>query len=417
MIESKPGYSDQILRRHAVLFVDDEAANRIVFQATFGPTFSVVCAADADEALEILASRPVAVMVTDERMPGLSGVELCEQVAFKHPTVRRILVTAWSDETTVMAAINRGGVSAFLKKPWVPEELTLLMRDAVLSVELDLTSRELMTALTERERLLAVDAFRGGVLHDISGRVGALTLAIEELEFVFEDLRGRLSAAEYNEAREPLSHARQAISFVTDVLSTLRRDRDASHGWAERFHLSTLLASVCRIAGRDAALSLIVTCPDELFVYADRIAIGRVLVNLIANARNAISESGRRKGEIRIIAGTDSGLAVIDVADDGPGVPASVRERIFDAAFTTRAGVGGHGFGLAISRELARRDGGDLWLLADPPDTGATFRLLVPEWRDSPASEQCSDGDRPAIRGGGLAISGHGAVDEDKDRA
>ncbi len=370
-------YSDSILRRRPVLYVDDEAANRIVFQVTFRAKFDVICAADADEALEILAARSVAVMVTDERMPGTTGVELCELVRERFPQVRRIMVTAWSDEQTAVAAINRGGVSAYLAKPWVPEEVETLLRESLLAAELDRTAGDLVNALAERERLLAFDSLRGGVLHDIGGRIGALTLACDEIDMVTADLKPRLLTAEFEQFQAPLAVARQALDYIEGVLDSLRRDRVSAHGSPSRFHLRAALGSVERLVGLDGAIPVRVTCPDDVVCHTDRIGLCRILVNLVTNARFAMSDAGQTRGLVRIVAGTEGDAIHIDVADNGPGVPADARDKVFEAAWTTRGHAGGQGLGLSISRELARRAGGDLVLLDEPDGGGATFRLSV----------------------------------------
>src|SRR5262249_23574741 len=83
--------------REAVLFVDDEEANLEVYRLHFDGQFPMVTAKDGKEALEILARSDVLLVVTDERMPGMTGIELLGHVAARWPTVGRIIVSAYSD--------------------------------------------------------------------------------------------------------------------------------------------------------------------------------------------------------------------------------------------------------------------------------------------------------------------------------
>src|SRR5512132_4239311 len=99
-----------------VLYVDDEDLNRRVFEANFRSLFRLVLASSGAEALELLAARSaeVGVIVCDERMPAMSGVELLERVARAYPEVMRILITEYADLDSIMGAVNRGQVWRYL---------------------------------------------------------------------------------------------------------------------------------------------------------------------------------------------------------------------------------------------------------------------------------------------------------------
>src|SRR5919202_4473001 len=94
----------------AVLYVDDEHINLRVFEANFRTRFTVVTADSGPDALEILAQRSaqIAVLITDQRMPGMSGVELLERARDAFLEVRRMLITAYSDMQAAMDGVNRG---------------------------------------------------------------------------------------------------------------------------------------------------------------------------------------------------------------------------------------------------------------------------------------------------------------------
>ena len=88
---SKPWLQD-----YPVLLVDDEPPNLLVMKMALRDRFTVLTARSADEALDVLAHCPIAVLVTDQRMPGLSGTELCEIACAEYPDVYRIIVTAYA---------------------------------------------------------------------------------------------------------------------------------------------------------------------------------------------------------------------------------------------------------------------------------------------------------------------------------
>src|SRR5688572_14277286 len=101
-----------------VLYVDDEASNRTVFSLTFGERFNIKTASSGDEALRIIASEDVGVLLTDQRMPGMTGNELLERVRRDHPNVLRMILTAYSDLDPILKAVNDGLVARYIIKPW-----------------------------------------------------------------------------------------------------------------------------------------------------------------------------------------------------------------------------------------------------------------------------------------------------------
>jgi signal transduction histidine kinase len=100
-----------------------------------------------------------------------------------------------------------------------------------------------------------------------------------------------------------------------------------------------------------------------------------VILNLLINAEQALA--GRNDGVVRVSVGRDAGRARVAVTDNGPGVPADLREQIFEAFFTTRGREAAAGIGLAAARGLARRHGGDLWV-ESAGDGGARFVVELP---------------------------------------
>ncbi|AMR30117.1 two-component system response regulator [Mucilaginibacter sp. PAMC 26640] len=106
-----------------VLYVDDEANNLFSFKATFRIKHHVLTALSGDEALKILANNEIDVIITDQRMPEMTGVEFLEKVVKEFPDPMRILLTGFSDMTAVIDAVNKGKIFHYLAKPWNEEEL------------------------------------------------------------------------------------------------------------------------------------------------------------------------------------------------------------------------------------------------------------------------------------------------------
>src|SRR5262245_57606555 len=128
----------------AVLVVDDEPASQRAIRRALIPESRVLTAASAAEGLGLLTTESVALIVTDQRMPGMCGTDFLREAVRQWPQVVRVVLTAYADSDTLREAINAGQVYFFLTKPWQPSELRLVVRRGL----------ERYEATAERERLL-----------------------------------------------------------------------------------------------------------------------------------------------------------------------------------------------------------------------------------------------------------------------
>ncbi|MBL0127430.1 MAG: response regulator [Flavobacteriales bacterium] len=137
-----------------VLFVDDDAGNRQAFHAAFRHQMNVLLAADLAEAWEHLGSKTVHVVIADQRMPRTTGSELLTMVKERHPTVRRMLVTAYSDLEAIIDAVNNGGVTKYFAKPWVSDQLVKAVQEAYVEITNEAERANYLTRLEESNRQL-----------------------------------------------------------------------------------------------------------------------------------------------------------------------------------------------------------------------------------------------------------------------
>ncbi|WP_214073816.1 response regulator [Mucilaginibacter sp. dw_454] len=110
-------------KKIAILYVDDEENNLFSFKAVFRIKYQVYTAISGEEALKILAEKPIQILITDQRMPAMTGVELLEKVIPLYPDPIRLLLTGYADMNAVVDAINKGQIFHYLTKPWNEEEL------------------------------------------------------------------------------------------------------------------------------------------------------------------------------------------------------------------------------------------------------------------------------------------------------
>ena len=113
-----------------ILYVDDEENNLISFKANFRIKYNVLIAISGDEAMRIMESKHIDIIITDQRMPNMTGVEFLEKVLEKYPDPMRILLTGYADMNAVVDAVNKGKIFHYLSKPWNEEELDMTIKRA-----------------------------------------------------------------------------------------------------------------------------------------------------------------------------------------------------------------------------------------------------------------------------------------------
>ena len=126
-----------------VLYVDDEINNLNSFKAAFRRDFEIYTASSAREGRKILDAHEIGVIITDQRMPGMTGIEFLESIIPIYPDTIRILLTGFSDINAVMDAINRGQVYKYLVKPWQNDELKMYIENALEIYNLRKENKEL----------------------------------------------------------------------------------------------------------------------------------------------------------------------------------------------------------------------------------------------------------------------------------
>jgi response regulator RpfG family c-di-GMP phosphodiesterase len=117
--------------RARILIVDDEEAILETMTFTFMDLYDVLTTSDPTKAMAILEeNQPVSVVITDQRMPGMTGVELLKQVYARFPETVRIILTGFADSEATIKAINDGHIYGYINKPWEPDELKTIVRHA-----------------------------------------------------------------------------------------------------------------------------------------------------------------------------------------------------------------------------------------------------------------------------------------------
>ncbi len=229
--------------KQSLLLVDDEeyilGALRRVFR---NQPYGVRVAHCANEALFKLERQPADVVISDQRMPGLTGIEFLVQVREKYPDTVRIILTGYADIDVAMAAINEGGVYRFLTKPWRNEHLRLTVKQGLAQRDLVLENNRLRVLLMKQNKELQLaNANLQSTVQEQSIRlhtafVRAITALGEALEAKDDYTRG---------------HSRR----VADLAATCARETGMPADFLEKVYLAGLLHDIGKIGVREAVLN------------------------------------------------------------------------------------------------------------------------------------------------------------------
>src|SRR5512135_1475058 len=154
--------------KHCLLIVDDEPNVCDSVHDLLRREFRVLKARSAEEGCRLMQEEEVHIVMSDQRMPQITGVELLAKVKSRYPHAVRMLFTGFADLESIIAAINQGHIYGFLKKPWQPEELEAAVRQA--AAEYD----RLTEAARQREELL-------NLVESLQARVSALESEVQRL--------------------------------------------------------------------------------------------------------------------------------------------------------------------------------------------------------------------------------------------
>ncbi len=149
--------------KHCLLIIDDEPNVCESVHDLLRRELRVLKAHNAQEGFRLMQEEEVHIVMSDQRMPQVSGVELLASVKTRHPQAIRMLVTGFAELESVIAAVNQGHIFQFVRKPWQPEELVQAVRHAAAEYDrLERTAREREHLLEEikelRDRLSALES-------------------------------------------------------------------------------------------------------------------------------------------------------------------------------------------------------------------------------------------------------------------
>jgi signal transduction histidine kinase len=394
-------------RKATLLVVDDEPAIAASIADQLRERYRVLTASGAEEAQAAWRSEDVSVILSDQRMPGVSGTELLSRSADEHEDTTRLLMTGYADIEAVVMAVNQGKVFHYLIKPWQPEELArvvdkafehnLLLRDRrALTEELRMANSELEAKVKERTRELeeknglleelnlTKNQFLGMAAHDLrnpSGNIVALVELIMDEEMTMDQ----------EERLEMLglirSEARGMLSLLGQLLDMSKIEAGKLELHPETTELAPYVEEMWkrnRLLAEQKKITLSTDIAHDLpVIMFDRERIGQVLCNLLSNAIKY--SSGNTAVVLRVFPVLDK--VEFSVLDQGQGLRLDEIPQLFGAFHRGSArptgGEDSTGLGLCICKNIVEAHGGTIGAESEL-GRGSRFWFTLP----APVSER-----------------------------
>lgn len=354
-----------------IVYVDDELPNLLVFEEWFGEGYALSTFAHPQLALDRIALGDVAVLVTDQRMPGMFGTELLAKVKEISPTTIGVLMTAFDDSATIRQALNDRLALSYVLKPYRHAEVRVVL-DAALEAHYLATARhELEQRMKRSERFTTLGSLLAGVMHDLRAPLGMLGAVLKELGAELEKPDPMPEVREI--AADAISfHARAAelVEGVMRFMSARKREDRGDVGLAARHAVSIANGE---LRARSGVLTLEVVEPGTTLVELDTSELTRIMVNLLANAAQALPERGG--GAVTFTVTTTASTVDVIVRDNGSGIAPEVLSRLTEPLFTTKGT--GTGLGLYTIRRMAEDVRGSL-TIDSQVGVGTIARVRLP---------------------------------------
>jgi signal transduction histidine kinase len=353
-----------------ILYIDDEVNNLQSFKASFRFDYEILLATSADEASDILDQHDnIIAIISDQRMPGKSGVDFFEEIRYKHPKPVRILITGYTDIEDVVNAINKGHIFRYIRKPWSETDIISSIQEAekyyTASSMLMQQNEELKTAY------YALDRFAYSVTHDLKGPIiSGITL--------LDMLRNEKNETTRNEMIELLHASLGRLNNFVDHIFDYYKVKQGELVLQE-VNFNQLIEEQKDILGtaiKTKNIRLEATLNQHMPFISDVMKLQIILNNLLSNAikyQKAENSDKYVKLDITI----ENGMAVIKVQDNGIGIETEFQSKIFDVFYRATSAESGAGIGLYNLKDAVTKLNGSIKVDSEF-GVGTTFTVSIP---------------------------------------
>jgi signal transduction histidine kinase len=386
------------MTRHTILLVDDEPDVVKSVKDLLRLDYRVLGATSAADAVKLLGQEEVHVVMTDQRMPEMTGVQFLNKVRGEYPEAIRLLFTGYADIRAVVDAINQGNVYRYITKPWDPDELQSVIREACERYDL----------LVERKRLVALLQTQNRELETANNQLrSANELKTNFIQVASHELRTPLTillglagvaqrpttqATEKNLWLKKIEQAGGRLQRIVDQLIAML----GANNFDRKLEIKPAdLAGILRDACDDVRpfvdlrkQTLTLDLPALPVIHVDSARLRDSINHLLLNAIKFTPDGGRISVDAHSARRAEVDGVEITVSDTGAGIDPQCQPRLFEPFFTGfdvshhssgyfEHGKKGIGLGLSIVRAFVELHGGTISVKSEV-GIGSTFTIWLP---------------------------------------
>lgn len=389
-------------KKFSILYVDDEESNLRIFKNTFRREYNIFIAKSAKEGIDILTNNSIDIILSDQRMPEMTGVQFLKYTQKTYPQLHRILITGFTDFSALQNAINDAKIFQYIQKPWHEKDLRNTIEEALrvykleqeneklnselldtnenltkVNLELKETNEELLISKNkaeESDRLKS--AFLSNISHEIrtpmNGIIGFSEILMEH-EVPEEQRKEYLGII--------IKSCKQLTNIIDDIIEVSRLASSKVKVQFEKldinFFFNSLIERYSNLTNNKVDFIANNEIKDiDREIISDEIKLKKILSNLIDNAVKYTSE-----GYVQVICRKSDDNIVFVVEDTGIGISDEMKEDIFDyfrqEDEESTKEFGGLGLGLSIVRENTKLLNGEI-ILKSEKGKGSSFLIRIP---------------------------------------
>lgn len=427
-------------KKPKILYVDDEPVNLSNFQLLLKRDYEVLTAVSPEEGLELFQQEGgIEVVITDQKMPHMSGAEFLAEIIKINPDPIRIMLSAfYTDHENVLAAINVGKIFQFIRKPMDINEIKLVLRQSVdkfrllqenirLQKELETEKEQLegkvkarttdlFTAYQKLAQAVSLkDEFLANMSHELRT---PLTSILGMTETLADGIFGSLTEKQLQFINTINDSGTHLLELINDILDVAKIEAGKLELLTGRVSVESLCQSSVRLvrqAAREKGIEVSVRTDHAVAnLSADMLRLKQILVNLLSNA----IKFSKPYSEIvlEVVSDSEQGITRFMVRDQGIGIPPQEIERLFepfeqlDASFSREHG--GTGLGLSLVRSLTEMHGGSVSVESEP-GKGSCFTVMLPSKITGEGEEE--EGNEPDMTSHAEQKEGHILFAEDNN--
>lgn len=374
-------------KKFSILYVDDEVSNLKVFKNTFRRDYNIFTAESAATGIKILDEEKIDLILTDQRMPEMTGVEFLKRVMISHPQPSRLLITAYTDFDALKDAVNEAKIFQYIQKPWDENELHHVINNALEIYQLKRKNLELTEKLNHQnielvrlnKELVELDKLKIQFLNIISheirtplnGLIGASSILKTEL--------AEAKFSEFNHLFKILDNSASRLHHFLLMAERITAFKAESYKIKPiQFNIKTLIDNVInslhnQISKKNITIDCQYSKAQKFECYADEYLLKICIKEILDNA----IKYSHKDGKVIINVSNKGSRMQIKIIDEGPGFPEIVLNNLF-RFFITDEDITKQGMGLDLGMvHLIVKAHSGMIDVKNNKDSGAVVSILL----------------------------------------